>query len=140
MGKAGAIGWPDGIDAAFIVLEVKELTGVEPVHPIPIAAVLLQPLLLKRVHRHAQVFGNPFHVLACIGRGHGLTAIGTGKAIHFLPNLFFSRGGPFVQFTGCVLFQAGKETFIGCLSVSDFLFKGPKVYRHKGGCLLKRRR
>ncbi len=99
------------IDTAFIILQVEELARFCLIHPVPVTSPLLpQPFCFKFIHRHTKMGRYSFQVLFIERRGHGFTTVGTGKAICFLPNLFFHTGYLLIQPPGCFFFQPAQKT------------------------------
>jgi len=99
---------PDRINTALIRLQIQKLTGQLFIDSIFIT-VFHQPLLIKLLGRLAKMSGNAPDIRLTERRRHFLTAVGTGKAIHLLPNFFFYRNRQKIDPAGRAFFRAVKE-------------------------------
>ena len=88
--ETGAVFRTDGVDGAFVVIEVEELAGRPFIHPVTLPApLLLEVFFLELGNCHLEMSGDSFEVFGVIGRRHGLATVGAGQAISFLPYFFF---------------------------------------------------
>ena len=87
MREAGAVSRADGVNTAFIILQVEELAGLLFIQPVPfLFPFFIQPLRFEFVNCFSKVRGNPLQISRVKGRGHGLATISAGKTVHFLPD------------------------------------------------------
>ena len=78
MREAGAVSRADGVNTAFIILQVEELAGLLFIQPVPfLFPFFIQPLRFEFINRLAEMRGDSFQVSRIEGRRHRLTTIRT---------------------------------------------------------------
>lgn len=88
--ETGTVIRTDGVDGAFVVIQVEELAGSPFIHPVTLSSPLLfEVFFLEFGNGHVEMSRDPLEVFGIIGRRHGLAAIGAGQAVRFLPDFFF---------------------------------------------------
>ena len=110
MREAGTVSRADGVNTAFIILQVEELAGLFFIQPVPfLLPFFIQPLRFEFVNCFSKMRGNPFQISRVKGRGHGLATIGAGKAVNAFEYLVVGRMKCCVNLTGIFCFQPLKK-------------------------------
>ena len=124
--KSGAVNGPYCIDAAHIGLKIQELAGLFHIHPVA-DLIQVQVFLFEFIHRHVEVGGDADEVFFGKSGAHRFAAVGTGEAIHILPNFFVDLFGHGVQLARGILSQFGKEHPEAALVQVNHFPEGTKV-------------
>lgn len=133
MWKTDTIPGPDLIDAAHVGLQIQELTGLDPVHPVAIA-VQPEPSFAKGLGGHAQMPGDPADICFREGGRHLPATVGAGEAIYFGPDFPVDLLDHIIQPAWRIVFCAGQEGAHAAFMVSHFFSKGFEIDCAGGGC------
>lgn len=129
--KFSTISRTNGIDAAKIGFQVKELAGSRFVYPFPFP-VFQKPFLPEPAQGQTQVPGNSFLVLVGIGRGHVAATVGTGKAVRFFPYFPLNGIRHLIKAFWRMKFYPGQKTPETGTIWQHFLLKAFPDIGHKG--------